>query len=76
MRCLLAGGCIAALEPVAERIGFGWCFGVYAILQASILPLIWRLETNGLKWRIEERERALAVEERETVRAEEETRVD
>lgn len=62
MRCLLAGGCIAARKPVAQRIGFGWCFGVYAILQASILPLIWRLETKGLMWRMEESERVRAAQ--------------
>ncbi|KAK4242392.1 major facilitator superfamily domain-containing protein [Achaetomium macrosporum] len=53
IRCLLAGGCIAALEPVTERIGLGWCFGVYAMLQALVVPLIWRLETKGLTWREE-----------------------
>ena len=47
---------------MAQRIGFGWCFGVYAILQASILPLIWRLETKGLMWRMEESERVRAAQ--------------
>ncbi|GAB1317210.1 Quinidine resistance protein 1 [Madurella fahalii] len=54
VRCLVAGGCIAALEPVTERIGLGWCFGVYAVLQALVVPLIWRLETKGLQWREEQ----------------------
>jgi hypothetical protein len=54
VRCLLAGGCIAALEPVTERIGLGWCFGVYAVLQALVVPLIWQLETKGLRWREEQ----------------------
>ena len=54
VRCLLAGGCIAALEPVADRIGLGWCFGVYAVLQALAVPLIWGLETRGLAWREEQ----------------------
>ena len=53
IRCLLAGGCIAALEPVTERIGLGWCFGVYAMLQTLVVPLIWRPETKGLTWREE-----------------------
>jgi hypothetical protein len=35
---------------------------VYAILQASILPLIWRLETKGLMWRMEESERVRAAQ--------------
>ncbi|KAL2121771.1 hypothetical protein VTJ04DRAFT_2226 [Mycothermus thermophilus] len=51
VRCVLAGGCIAALEPVTQKIGLGWCFGVYAALQASVLPMIWMLDSKGLEWR-------------------------
>jgi hypothetical protein len=53
VRCLLAGGCIAALEPVTGKVGLGWCFGVYAVLQALAVQLIWGLEIKGLAWREE-----------------------
>jgi hypothetical protein len=51
VRCLLAGACIAALQPITDRVGLGWCFGIYGVLQLASLPTIWVLETHGLEWR-------------------------
>lgn len=53
VRCLLAGACIAALEPIAQGVGLGWCFGIYAILQIFSVPPVWLLKTHGLRWREE-----------------------
>lgn len=53
VRCLLAGAFIAALEPIAQAIGLGWCFGIFAILQMLTIPSIWLLKAHGLRWREE-----------------------
>ena len=51
VRCALAGACIAALQPMVDGIGLGWCFGILAILQVLAIPMVWQLETKGVRWR-------------------------
>lgn len=53
VRCLLSGACIAALQPIADGVGLGWCFGFYAILQLASIPMTWLLITHGMEWRKE-----------------------
>ena len=60
VRCLLAGACIAALEPIAEGIGLGWCFAIFALIQLCGIPATWLLKTRGLRWREEEAFRRIA----------------
>lgn len=47
VRCLFAGGAISAMEPLAESIGLGWCFGIYAIIVMIEIPFIWLLYRQG-----------------------------
>lgn len=54
VRCLLAGACIAALEPLANATNLAWCFGLLGILQLFAIPVAWILERRGLRWRAEQ----------------------
>lgn len=56
VRCLGAAAAVAAVQPLANSIGLGWCFAIYAILMLMNLPLAWVIRENGMKWR-EERQR-------------------
>lgn len=47
VRCLFAAGAIAAMEPLADSIGLGWCFGIYAIIVMIEIPFIWFLYRQG-----------------------------
>ncbi|KAK1624087.1 major facilitator superfamily domain-containing protein [Colletotrichum phormii] len=51
VRCLGAGAAIAALQPLADAAGLGWCFAVYALLLATELPLAWIICRKGPDWR-------------------------
>ncbi|KAJ0121989.1 hypothetical protein J7T55_002500 [Diaporthe amygdali] len=51
VRCLGAGAAVAAVQPLANSIGLGWCFAIYAILLLLELPLAWLIQKNGMKWR-------------------------
>lgn len=53
VRCLGAGAAVAAVQPLADSIGLGWCFAIYAILLLIELPLAWLIQKNGMKWRSE-----------------------
>ncbi|CAH0042050.1 unnamed protein product, partial [Clonostachys rhizophaga] len=53
IRCLLAGGCIAALEPLTNQVGLGWCFGIFGLLQVLAIPFIALLELKAVTWRKE-----------------------
>ncbi|KAI0430590.1 MFS general substrate transporter [Xylaria sp. FL1042] len=44
VRCLLAAAATAAIEPLAEAVGLGWCFVVYALIVTINLPLSWGLQ--------------------------------
>ncbi|KAI1119877.1 MFS general substrate transporter [Nemania abortiva] len=49
VRCLLAAAAIAAVEPLAEAVGLGWCFVVYALVVLINLPLSWAIQYYGDK---------------------------
>lgn len=51
VRCLLAAAGVAALEPLADAAGLGWCFGIYAASLSIELLLVWLLKTRGVSWR-------------------------
>ncbi|KAK4211567.1 major facilitator superfamily domain-containing protein [Rhypophila decipiens] len=51
VRCLGAGAAIAAVQPLADAIGLGWCFAIYALLLVAEVPLVWLLRTRGTSWR-------------------------
>jgi hypothetical protein len=53
VRCVLAGAFIAALEPIAQALHLGWCFGIFAILQVLSIPPVWLLKAHGPRWREE-----------------------
>lgn len=55
VRCLGAGAAIAAMQPLADRVGLGWCFAVYALLLLVEVPLVWLIMTRGLHWRTSRR---------------------
>ena len=63
VRCLLAGGGIAVMQPIADGIGLAGCFAIYGVLYMTVFPLAMLLRRRGPKWR-----KALAVrsEERAT----------
>ncbi|KAI1356669.1 MFS general substrate transporter [Xylaria sp. FL0043] len=49
VRCLLAAAATASVEPLAEAIGLGWCFVVYALIVIINLPLAWGLQYYGVR---------------------------
>lgn len=51
VRCLGAAAGIAAMQPLADAAGLGWCFAVYAVALLLELPLVWVLRRSGAKWR-------------------------
>lgn len=51
VRCLSAGGLIAALQPLITAIGIGCTFGIYGGVIAAGMPLAWVLQRYGVKWR-------------------------
>ncbi|KAK1512467.1 uncharacterized protein CCOS01_14707 [Colletotrichum costaricense] len=55
VRCLGAGAGIAALQPLADAAGLGWCFAIYALFLATELPLAWIIRKKGPGWRKQRR---------------------
>ncbi|KAI3557872.1 hypothetical protein CABS03_10833 [Colletotrichum abscissum] len=55
VRCLGAGAAIAALQPLADAAGLGWCFAIYALFLATELPLAWIIRKKGPGWRKQRR---------------------
>lgn len=51
VRCLSAGGAVAILQPMVEKIGPASCFGVYAAIVFLGIPLAWVLQRYGVAWR-------------------------
>ncbi|KAK4204499.1 MFS general substrate transporter [Triangularia verruculosa] len=51
VRCLGAGAGIAIMQPLADAVGLGWCFAIYALLMVVEAPLVWLLQTRGPLWR-------------------------
>ncbi|KAJ8132816.1 hypothetical protein O1611_g812 [Lasiodiplodia mahajangana] len=40
VRCSLAAALTAALQPIIDAIGAGWCFTIYGLLVATCVPLL------------------------------------
>lgn len=59
VRCVLAGAFIAALEPLSQALGLGWCFGVFAVFQLFSIPPVWLLKAHGRRWREEKASRSI-----------------
>ncbi|KAB5582349.1 major facilitator superfamily domain-containing protein [Coniochaeta sp. 2T2.1] len=51
IRCLGAGAAIAAMQPLADAAGLGWCFAVFALLLVIEVPLVWLISIRGVRWR-------------------------
>ncbi|PGH17281.1 hypothetical protein AJ79_01164 [Helicocarpus griseus UAMH5409] len=57
VRCALAAGGVAALEPLAGGVGVGWCFTVYTTVGVLCVPLLIVLRALGWGWRREKARR-------------------
>ncbi|SPN99772.1 related to antibiotic resistance protein [Cephalotrichum gorgonifer] len=51
VRCIGAGAAIASQQPLADAIGLGWCFGIFAIIMLCAGPLVILLKKRGMAWR-------------------------
>jgi MFS family permease len=65
VRCAVAAGVVAVLEPLLERVGVGWCFMVYAALGALCIPMLLVLWRYGWVWRKKEAQAAAETEARD-----------
>ena len=51
VRCVLAGGGLAALQALIDAIGVAWTFLVYAGMCLVTIPLLWARQAQGFNWR-------------------------
>ena len=51
VRCALAAGGVAALEPLVQSVGTGWSFTIYASIGLVCVPLLLVLRAWGWGWR-------------------------
>ena len=51
VRCLLNAVGIAAVQPMIDAVGDGWCFTIFAGIGVLCAPLLYLLRRNGLHWR-------------------------
>ena len=51
VRCALGAAGVAALQPMIDAIGTGWCFTVFAMLGVLCIPLLLLLRIRGRSWR-------------------------
>ncbi|PGH13283.1 hypothetical protein AJ80_06393 [Polytolypa hystricis UAMH7299] len=51
VRCVGAGAGVAALDAIANAVGLGWCFTIYAGFCILAVPISWILQTRGVQWR-------------------------
>ena len=54
VRCLMNAAGVAALQPMIDNVGVGWCFTVFAAIGALCIPSLWLLRSRGLAWRLKE----------------------
>ncbi|KMU90596.1 hypothetical protein CIHG_08312 [Coccidioides immitis H538.4] len=47
VRCVGAGGGVAALQPIINGVGLGWGFTLYAFFCLTSVPVLWILQTKG-----------------------------
>ncbi|CAF9907940.1 MAG: hypothetical protein HETSPECPRED_007942 [Heterodermia speciosa] len=51
-RCLMNAAAIAALQPMIDSVGVGWCFTIFAAIGALCVPSLLLLRSRGLAWRL------------------------
>lgn len=51
VRGLGAAAAIAVMQPIADAIGLGGCFAIYAALMLMQFPLVWLLRRQGVQLR-------------------------
>ena len=51
VRCTLGGAGVAVLQLIADTVGIGWCFTIYAAFSVLCLPLLLILRQRGHCWR-------------------------
>jgi len=56
VRCALAAGCVAMLEPLIQGVGIGWCFTIYTGMGLLCVPLFLVLRIWGWGWRRQQAE--------------------
>lgn len=52
VRCLVAAGAVAVLQPMVEHVGPAACFGIYAGIVFLCFPLAWIVQRFGVAWRV------------------------
>ncbi|KAL8791007.1 MAG: hypothetical protein Q9195_006081 [Heterodermia aff. obscurata] len=52
IRCLTNAAGIAALQPLIDRVGAGWCFTIFGAIGALCIPFLLLLRLRGLAWRL------------------------
>lgn len=52
-RCLLAAAATAAIDPMIEKMGPGWCFTFLSLLMFASAPLLLVIIKKGPVWREE-----------------------
>ena len=52
VRCLMNAAGIAALQPIIDSVGVGWCFTIFAAIGALCVPFLLLLRLRGLAWRL------------------------
>ena len=53
VRCFMAAGALAVLQPVTDSIGVGWTYTILACITAFSLPLCSIEVRFGMRWRQE-----------------------
>ncbi|KPM41144.1 hypothetical protein AK830_g5441 [Neonectria ditissima] len=51
VRCAMAAGGVASLEPLIQAVGIGWACTIWAVVGIICVPLLIVLRVYGWKWR-------------------------
>ncbi len=53
IRCSMSAAGLAALQPLIDKVGVGWCYTVFAaVLAVGCLPLCWGIWRWGMRFRV------------------------
>lgn len=52
VRCALGAAGVGVLQEIIDGVGVGWCFTIFGILGASVVPLLLLLKYRGARWRV------------------------
>ncbi|KAI7930063.1 hypothetical protein M0657_001868 [Pyricularia oryzae] len=64
-RCSLGAICMSFIENMVQTMGRGWCYTFWALLTASLMPILWLLVQRGPRWREERRLRKEKIAQKE-----------